>query len=214
MTRRSTPELLVLHAVRLLGFANSAEIAARARTDLDEALRVLRGAEREGWVQHVEFADLGGWSLTDAGKAENERRLAVERGSADPENRIAAVHRDFLPLNARLLRAVTDWQIRPTAEERFAPNDHVDTTWDGRILAELAALDDELPPLCGRLTGVLTRFDGYDTRFAAALRRAREGDRGWVDRTNIDSCHRVWFQLHEDLIATLGVDRGTESTVP
>jgi hypothetical protein len=29
-----------------------------------------------------------------------------------------------------------------------------------------------------------------------------------VDAIEIDSCHRVWMQLHEDLIATLGMQRG------
>ncbi|MEU4807127.1 transcriptional regulator [Actinosynnema sp. NPDC023587] len=212
MTGRSAPELLILHAVRLLGFANSATVAERAGASHDDTLRVLREAERAGWVQHVEFADLGGWSLTDSGKAENERQLAVERGGADPENRIATVYRAFIPLNARLLRAVTDWQIRPTGEDRFAPNDHADATWDGRVLAELDTLNDTLPPLIARLAQVLARFDGYDIRFAAALRRAQGGQRDWVDKTHIDSCHRVWFQLHEDLVATLGIDRGTENT--
>jgi hypothetical protein len=32
-----------------------------------------------------------------------------------------------------------------------------------------------------------------------------------VDRTDVDSCHRVWFELHEDLVATLGIDRRTSS---
>lgn len=212
MTHRSPSDLLILHAVRLLGYANTTDVADRARTGPDETLRVLRQAERENWVQHFEFADLGGWSLTDPGKLENERQLAVERDSADPTNRIAAVHRDFIPLNARLLRAVTDWQIRPTDDDRFAPNNHVDTTWDRRILAELATLDNALPALIARLTGVLARFADYDTRFTTALRRAQNGHHDWVDKTNIDSCHRVWFQLHEDLIATLGIDRGTENT--
>lgn len=33
------------------------------------------------------------------------------------------------------------------------------------------------------------------------------GERGWVDRTDVDSCHRVRFELHEDLVATLGLQR-------
>ena len=37
------------------------------------------------------------------------------------------------------------------------------------------------------------------------------GEHDWVDRTDIDSCHRVWFELHEDLIATLGLSRHTET---
>ncbi|WP_329430466.1 hypothetical protein OG339_20995 [Streptosporangium sp. NBC_01495] len=61
-----------------------------------------------------------------------------------------------------------------------------------------------------RLGSVLTRLRGYDTRFTAALARARAGKSAWVDRTDVDSCHRVWFQFHEDLIATLGLDRHTQ----
>ena len=57
------------------------------------------------------------------------------------------------------------------------------------------------------LRAVLVRFGGYDTRFAAALARAEDGDVAWVDGTDVDSCHRVWFELHEDLIATLGRSR-------
>lgn len=171
----------------------------------------LRSAETRGWTQESAFFDLRGWSLTEDGRAENERRLAAEREQADPERRIAAVHRDFLPLNARLLRACTDWQIRPAPHDPLAANDHVDLLWDERILAELPAIGEALTAVVARLAAVLDRFAGYDTRFAAALERARGGDADWIDRSDIDSCHRVWFQLHEDLIATLGIERGTES---
>lgn len=211
MSHDSTSELLILHAVRLLGFANSEAIAARAGTSTAEVARVLDEADTQGWVQHLGFAGLEGWSLTDTGRAENERQLAAERQLADPENTIAAVYREFLPLNTRLVRAVTDWQINPTSEDQFAPNDHSDPAWDGRILNELTALDTDLAPLVQRLTDVLTRFDGYVERYRAALRRAVDGELDWIDKTDVDSCHRVWFQFHEDLVSTLGIDRGTES---
>jgi hypothetical protein len=29
----------------------------------------------------------------------------------------------------------------------------------------------------------------------------------WLVATDLDSFHRIWFELHEDLIATLGVQR-------
>ena len=32
-----------------------------------------------------------------------------------------------------------------------------------------------------------------------------------MTRPRADSCHTVWMELHEDLLATLGVDRGTEA---
>ncbi|MBE1877590.1 transcriptional regulator [Myceligenerans pegani] len=204
----SPTSLRVLHAVRLLGHADSLAIAARAGAGHDRSVEVLRDAERRGWVRHLAFAGDGGWSLTEEGRAENERQLTHERGIADPGNVVDAVHRDFLPLNARLLRAVTDWQLKPADGDRLAPNTHDDGAWDDRVLAELAALSTALVPLAGRLTATLARFGGYDDRFEAALRRARAGHHDWVDRTGIDSCHRVWFQLHEDLVATLGIDRG------
>ncbi|NKY54206.1 transcriptional regulator [Nocardia vermiculata] len=210
MTYRSTPELLILHAVRLLGFAGSTAIGDRFETGRDATARALHEAAGAGWVQHVAFADLDGWSLTDSGKAENERRLAAERRTADPEHAVAAVYRDFRPLNARLLRAVTDWQIRPTESDKFAPNEHTDHRWDERVLDELTALGGELAPVTERLSAVLGRFDGYSARYDSALHRARNGQPEWIDKTDLDSCHRVWFQLHEDLIATLGIDRGNE----
>lgn len=210
MTHKSAPELLVLHAVRLVGFADSGAVAERAGTSHPEALRMLSEAEREGWVQHAAFADLDGWSLTESGKAENERQLASERVVADPTGTVAAVYRHFLPLNARLLRAVTDWQIKATEADKFAPNDHADLVWDRRVLDELTALGRELAPLIERLSAVLPRFDGYTSRFAFALCKARVGQRDWIDKSNLDSCHTVWFQLHEDLVATLGVDRRGE----
>lgn len=210
MSHQSAPALLVLHAVRLLGFADSDAVAARAGTAADTARSMLHEAERKGWVQHLAFADLDGWSLTDAGKTENEHQLAAERELADPENTVAAVYRGFLPLNTRLVRAVTEWQIRPTDHDRFAPNDHSDPAWDGRVLDELTTLGTELAPLTQRLSDVLARFDGYTDRYDAALHRAANGAHHWIDKTDVDSCHRAWLQLHEDLVATLGIDRRTE----
>jgi hypothetical protein len=202
--------LLVLHAVRLLGWADSDAVAERARIGHDQTAEILDDAEQHGWVQHNSFAGLEGWSLTENGRVENERQLADERAGADPDDMIGAVYRDFLPLNARLVSACSDWQVKPTDEDRLAPNDHADPAWDARILDELTALSTALAPLIKRLTAVLARFAGFDNRFDTALRRAGAGQNGWVDRTDIDSCHRVWFQLHEDLVATLGIDRRTE----
>lgn len=55
---------------------------------------------------------------------------------------------------------------------------------------------------------VIDRFAGYETRYAAALERVDAGQLAWVDAPGIESCHTVWLQLHEDLIATLGLERG------
>lgn len=206
----SPADLLVLHAVRILGFADAATVADRFDLDPSATHETLRDAQANGWTTHTTFGDTSGWSLTERGRAENERRLATELADVHGEGEVRDIYREFLPLNAILLRACTDWQLRPAPGDRLAPNDHTDNAWDARVLRELTAIDRALPPLIDRLGNLLTRFRGYDQRFHTALTRARAGDSTFVDRTDIDSCHRVWFQLHEDLIATLRIDRRTQ----
>ena len=210
MTGDSHADLLVLHAVRILGFADHILVARRFGLDSEETAEKLGDAEAYGWVAHAGFAGLEGWSLTEAGRVENERLLAAELASVNGANDVREIYREFLPLNTRLQQACTDWQLRPVPGDRLAPNDHTDTAWDARVLEELAGIEHALASIVARLGEVLNRFRGYDIRFTRALHRARAGEEGWIDRTDVDSCHRVWFELHEDLIATLGVDRGTE----
>ena len=210
MTQASTVDLLVLHAVRVSGYADTPALAHRFDLDLAETREALADAEAYGWVQRSSFADLDGWSLTQAGRAENERRLAAELAATSRVDDVRAAYREFLPLNARLQGACTDWQLRPAPGNRLASNDHTDPAWDAAVLGALAEIDHALAVLSRRLTDVLERFGGYDVRFTLALDRARAGDGAWVDGSDVDSCHRVWFELHEDFVSTLGVHRGTQ----
>ena len=93
----------------------------------------------------------------------------------------------------------------------MAANDHSDWAWDEQILKGLASLGGRLRPLADRLAGHLERFEGYPDRFDSALRRVDRGERAWVDAPRIDSCHTIWFELHEDLLATLGLERGNDN---
>ena len=84
---RSTTELLTLHAVRLKGMADDGEVAARFALDRSESDELLLDFEAYGWVTRVDFAGTGGWTLTAAGRREDERRLADELaavGAAEP----------------------------------------------------------------------------------------------------------------------------------
>ncbi|MFD0890765.1 transcriptional regulator, partial [Streptosporangium algeriense] len=78
MTHDSSPGLLVLHAVRVTGFADTPVIAHRYGLDVTTTKELLLDAEAYGWVAHTAFAGTEGWSLTERGRAENERRLAAE----------------------------------------------------------------------------------------------------------------------------------------
>ncbi|QBR90976.1 transcriptional regulator [Nocardioides euryhalodurans] len=204
----SDPGLLVLHAVRLLGFAPTERVAARFGLDAHDTAEALEDARARGWVEWSSFGDAAGWSLTPRGKAEGERLLAAELDATGRRDLVHRTYLDFLELNGCLLRAVTDWQTRPAAGDPLAANDHQDLRWDRRTLGSLDELGIRLRPLAAVLADTLDRLDGYGTRFAAALAEVERGDRRWVDALEVDSCHTVWFQLHEDLLATLGIARG------
>jgi hypothetical protein len=206
----SSPTLLTLHAVRLRGTAAPGQVADRFTLDQAATAELLLDFAAYGWVSRAEFAGAGGWSLTERGRVENERQLAVELAEAGARPAVVDVHARFLPLNARFQTACTNWQIRPLPSAEMAANDHRDLRWDDRVLEELGSVGRRLVPLCAALSDRLARFEGYEKRYADALARVEAGQRSWVDGVGTDSCHTIWFELHEDLLATLGIERGTE----
>jgi hypothetical protein len=206
----SDPSTLTLHAVRLLGFAETQRIAHRYGLDRDQTLERLLDLEAHGWVTRSEFAGTGGWSLTECGRAENERRLALELDTSGARSAVSGVYQRFLPLNARFQEAVTRWQVRGLPWDPMAANDHTDFRWDDRVIATLGSIGRKLAPLDAELAAAVPRFGGYAARYETALARVTRGEARWVDGLGIDSCHVVWMQLHEDLLSTLGLQRSDE----
>jgi hypothetical protein len=207
----SAPGDLALHGVRVLGFATSSRVAGRYGLDADATGESLLDFEARGWVRQLSFAGSSGWSLTDAGRAEDEKRLAAELDLAGARDIVAGAHQRFLPLNRRFGAACTDWQIRPAPGDPMAFNDHTDWRWDERVLQTLTWLEGPFGRLGDQLSGCLERFGGYRDRYSSALARAMTGQKAWVDGHDRDSCHTVWIQFHEDLLATLGLPRGSDT---
>ena len=115
----------------------------------------------------------------------------------------------FLVLNPELLAVCTDWQVVVTSAGEHV-NTHDDPDHDAAVLDRLDALHDQVVPVTTALAGTLSRFIGYTDRLTAAHERVRAGDHDWITRPVIDSYHTVWFELHEDLLATLGRERSQE----
>ena len=206
----SPPDLLVLHAVRVMGMADPASVVRRTGLGPEVVHEQLLDDQARGWVQHVAFADLAGWALTESGRAEGERRLADELDRTGARDAVDAAHTTFVRHNERFLATVTRWQLRPQPGDPLAANAHDDPQWDGRVLDELAGHGRRLRAVCPPLAAALDRFSGYDVRYATALDRADAGQLAWVDAPGVESCHTVWIQLHEDLVATLGLERGSQ----
>jgi hypothetical protein len=60
--------------------------------------------------------------------------------------------------------------------------------------------------LLAELGSEVIRFDLYRRRLTSALDRVLAGERtAFTD--DVESYHNVWFQLHEDLLASMGSPR-------
>ena len=59
---------------------------------------------------------------------------------------------------------------------------------------------------------LLERFARYEPRLSTAVHRVESGERDWFTKPLIDSYHTVWFELHEDLLSTLGKERASEES--
>lgn len=209
MVARSAPDLLALHGVRVLGGPSTEAVARRFGLSSDDVREHLLDFQAYGWVsRHDVYGET--WSLTERGRAENERTLAAELDAVAGRAVVAQVHQRFRPLNRRHGVACTNWQLRPTRWDRFAANDHDDPVWDARVLVELEAVDAALADLNAVLSGVLHRFDGYAHRHHQALSKVRHGRHEWLDAPDRASVQLVWIQFHEDLLATLGIPRGSD----
>jgi hypothetical protein len=204
----SDPVLLVLNGVRLKGFADPdalVGITGLGRPDIDAVLADLAG---QGLASHRD-GRVSGWALTPAGQDEHRQRVAAELEQAGCGAEVEARYQEFLGLNPRLLAAATAWQMRDVNGQAVL-NDHADQAHDDRVLAELRQLHDAALPLASALGRLFDRYAHYGPRLSAALARIEAGELDWFTKPLVDSYHTVWFEMHEDLLLTLGRQRSTE----
>jgi hypothetical protein len=207
MSRRSEPRLLVLHGLRLKGVAEVGAVAEAVGLAEADVARLVQALAGDALVGRRDGA-LAGWALTPAGRAEHERLLAAEADAVRP--RVRAAYHGFRELNPRLLDVCSRWQVRELAG-RPVRNDHSDPVYDDAVVADLGRLHGEAGPLCDRLGHTLDRYRPYGPRLGQAMARVRAGDTDYFTRPVMPSYHTVWFELHADLLATLGIDRAAET---
>lgn len=206
----SSTALLSVHGVRVLGHATARQVGDLYALEGAEVEEHLLDAEARGWVRRPAYTDGSSWSMTDLGRQHGERLLADELDATATRAVVVEGHQRFLPLNRRLGPLMTRWQLRPTEHDPLAFNDHRDPGYDAAILRELDRLAAELAQVMAVLTAGVRRMGVHQPRIDAALARARDGEHGWVDSPEVASMNLVWIQLHEDLLATLGLARGAD----
>jgi hypothetical protein len=154
---------------------------------------------------------VSGWTLTPAGRDLHSQLVAAELAAAGCAADVEQTYDGFLGLNPRLLATASAWQLRQQDGQPVV-NDHTDAAHDARVLADLRTLHNDAAPLVDRLGSLLTRFDRYGPRLSSAVDRVEAGDQDWFTKPLIDSYHTVWFELHEDLLSTLGKERASEES--
>jgi DNA-binding MarR family transcriptional regulator len=188
--------LAVLMALRVQGRAEVAAIAAATALDAAAVAQHLDAAVGRGDATLAEGVVPGApmaYRLSPAGHAALAALLAVEpldRGA------LASAYDDFLVADAEVKRAITRWQLLPAAERE-------------RALASLAPAAARAERTAASVASAVPRFAPYALRLATARRAIAAGDGRFVAGTAVESLHRVWFELHEDLLATLGRGRAT-----
>jgi hypothetical protein len=195
------------------GVTGTAEIAHATGIEESVVEAAMRAHAAHDFVTLREGA-LAGWALTRFGRDEDTQLCAAELDGAGLREAVDALYRRFLELNPQLLRLCTDWQLYPPADNKTPPepNRHDNADYDAEVVARLGKVDSAAQPICAELSDALARFGNYGRRLAAARARVEAGEHDWMTKPMIDSYHSVWFELHEDLLATLGIERGSEPT--
>lgn len=208
--------LLILLTLRLKGIASLETLIETSLIESAELSETLDRYRSEGVVDRRNGdSPGGGWFLTVAGRAEGELLLdqqvvaASQRRGQDLRAGLLDVYERFVPLNRTLLDVCTRWQVRN--QDPVELNDHNDPIYDAAVLDELQEIDGQAQRICAELEGLLSRFSRYGSGFEYALARVRNGAVEWFTKPTLPSYHTLWFELHEDLLATLGLNRAAET---
>jgi len=196
-------EFLVLHALRIKGFAAAGAVAELTGLDAAAVASELARLVEAGHARHIAARDL--YQLQPPGRERHATLLATV-----PQASVAGLrehYATFLDLNLAFKDLCTAWQTR--AGE---PNDHTDAVYDAARIDELGQLHERAEPVLRGFAGAVARFDSYRHRLATALARAAAGESRMFTGVMCGSYHDVWMELHEDLIQLLGVDRHAEGS--
>jgi hypothetical protein len=201
-------ELRVVHALRLKSFADTDVVAEASGVTPGRAKQVLDGLAAEERVKYRE-GRMTGWMLMPGGRAYGEVLLAQQLDAAGKRSALEVIYRRFLEHNRPFLSLCTDWQVR-MIDDVQVPNDHGDAEYDTTVIDRLADTNKVMQHICADLGALFDRFGDYGPNFAEALAKVQSGEIEWFTKPMIESYHTIWFELHEDLLASLGLDRAKE----
>ncbi|HYN33861.1 MAG TPA: putative PEP-binding protein [Ilumatobacteraceae bacterium] len=194
-------ETLVLHVLRIRGFATPDGLAASLGAHPADLLDQMVAS---GLVRFVEARSMYG--LLPDGKLRQEALL----DSYATDTLRAALKQpylDFLMLNDAFKSLCTTWQMRDDL-----PNDHSDADYDFGCIERLEHLNADAQPVIAAFATAEPRLARYGPRLTSASTRVAGGETKQFTGVMCESFHDVWMELHEDLIVLQRIDRTHEGS--
>ncbi len=187
------PALLVIHGLRIRGRATTDGLVelyhplgldvATADTHLDRLAQASLARQRTGR-----------WALINpAGLRYHRQVIDDEVDGAGARDTVDAALAAFEAPNTEALGAFSRYQLGESS------HDAVVDELDALVVAVIGGV-------IGPAANALWRFSVHQQRLRRAARRANEDPR-WIAAPLIDSVHTSWFELHEDLLTTVGRTR-------
>jgi hypothetical protein len=181
-------DLATLMALRVQGIATVERASVALAVDQTTGRERLRdlvardlAAERTG--------RLAGFALTTAG-AEHVDKLLAEEGLRTSET-LRECYDRFTTVDPGVKKVCSRSQIEgPDA-----------------ALDELLSLHDRAKVCVRKVVACAPRFAPYQARLEACVERLIEGDNTAFTKPMAESYHQVWWELHHDLLLTLGLER-------
>lgn len=189
-------------AVRLQGFAEPHRLASALAAPVEHATARLRALIDAGLVEE-RTGHVSGFVLTDDGRKALDDALDSEGLFGDAT--LMELYERFESLDGGLKRIANDWQIRRHGPAEVL-NDHADPDYDQSVIDRLRELHDRACALLTRVADRAPRLSTYRPRLDACLRSIEDGTSSAFVGTG-ECYHQIWFELHEDLLQTLGLER-------
>ena len=181
-------------------------LAQAAGLSAEQVAAVLDELGERNWVRYRDGNRVKGWMLLGEGRAEAERLVAADIEESGLRPLVQGLYESFRVFDPKLKAACTDFQVK----QDQSLNDHSDSEYDAEVIARLAEINRRVQPILVQLAEAFDRFGHYGPRLEYALDQVQSGDINWFTKPSLDSYHEVWFELHEDLLVTLGIDRAAE----
>lgn len=204
MTATTETDLVeVLHALRVKGLTSDAVLAEMTGCPADTLGQTVAELVDTGLAKRRE-GRMAGTMLTPAGRDKYDQLRSAHSRDDDQIRADATLYEQFLPINTDFKQVCAAWQMR----DGDTPNDHSDADYDASVVADLAERHERVSEILTAAAAATPRWARYRRRLTAALEKVQAGDNAAFARPMYDSYHDIWMELHQDLLLTVGRERG------